>query len=55
MQKELIRNAHNIDHFGVKKVVELLDRKYSISNVREKVERFIKKLYTLYFDQPETR
>jgi len=29
-------------HFGVKKVVELLDREYSISNVREKVERFIR-------------
>lgn len=41
MQKELIRNAHNVGHFGVKKVVELLDREYSISNVREKVERFI--------------
>lgn len=29
-------------NFGVKKVVELLDREYSISNVREKVERFIR-------------
>jgi len=41
MQKELIRNAHYVGHFGVKKVVELLDREYSISNVREKVEHFI--------------
>jgi hypothetical protein len=42
MQNELIRNAHNVGHFGVKKVVELLDKEYSISNVREKVERFIR-------------
>jgi len=41
MQKELILNAHIVGHFGVKKVVELLDRDYSISNVREKVERLI--------------
>jgi len=42
MQNELIRYAHNVGHFGVKKIVELLDREYSICNIYEKVERFIR-------------
>jgi hypothetical protein len=42
MQNELIRNAHNVGHFGVKKVVKLLDREYSFFNVHEKVQSFIR-------------
>uniref|UniRef100_A0A2S2QL03 RNA-directed DNA polymerase n=1 Tax=Sipha flava TaxID=143950 RepID=A0A2S2QL03_9HEMI len=41
MHREIIQNAHGVGHFGVKKVVELLNREYSISNVEERVKRFI--------------
>lgn len=41
MQIELISNVHSVGHFGVRKVVELLERDYSIFNMDEKVKRFI--------------
>jgi len=43
MQKVLINKAREIlCHFGTNKVIELLNREYSISNLGENVERFIR-------------
>lgn len=41
MQTEVIRNAHNIGHFGVTKTELLVRREYSIVGLKEKIESVI--------------
>lgn len=42
MQTEIIRNAHNIGHFGVTKTESLVRREYSIVGLKEKIESVIR-------------
>lgn len=41
MQKEIIRSAHGVGHFGIKKTVDLINKEYFIRNLVKKVEEFI--------------
>jgi len=42
MQIEIIRNAHDIGHFGVTKTELLVRREYSIVGLKEKIESVIR-------------
>lgn len=41
LQEEIIRRAHDIGHFGVKKTVDLLHREYFIPKIEKKTESVI--------------
>ncbi|XP_050543923.1 uncharacterized protein LOC126906982 [Daktulosphaira vitifoliae] len=47
MQKEVIRKAHEIGHFGCKKVEELLKKEYSMSNMKTKIESIERQIYII--------
>lgn len=41
MQSEAIRNSHSIGHFGISKTEELIQRDYSINDLRSKITKLV--------------
>lgn len=46
MQNEIIRNAHNIGHFGIIKTEALIQRDYSINNLKSKIGKKVNNCVT---------
>lgn len=41
MENEIIRKAHEVGHFSIKKTEEMIAQEYYIPKVKEKIEKII--------------
>lgn len=49
MEYEIIKNAHDMGHFGKEKCKEILQRQFWIRKVDEKIKRFIQNCVSCIF------